>query len=231
MLRRSGPSQRGGAGQTIEKAVRIPQPGLVLGGDLVVPPEARGLVLFAHGTGSSRFSPRNRYVAGVLRRQGCATLLFDLLTERESAVRATVFDVELLAARLGRAADWARSQPELATLKLGYFGASTGAAAALVAAARQPDAVAAIVSRGGRPDLATPYLAQVRAPTLLIVGGRDHGVLECNQAALERLAGPKELAVVPGATHLFEEPGALERVAELAAEWFRRYLGDLGSSS
>lgn len=230
MLRGSSQSPSGGAGQTLEKAVRIPQPGLVLGGDLAVPPGAKGLVLFAHGTGSSRFSPRNRYVAGVLRRHGCATLLFDLLTERESAVRATVFDVELLAARLARAADWARSQPELAALTLGYFGASTGAAAALIAAARQAGAVAAIVSRGGRPDLAAPYLEQVRAPTLLIVGGRDHGVLEYNRAALERLAGPKQLVVVPGATHLFEEPGALERVAELAAQWFQRYLGDPGSS-
>jgi len=209
----------------VEKAVRIPQPGVVLGGDLVVPPEARGVVLFAHGSGSSRFSPRNRYVAGVLRQHGCATLLFDLLTESESLVRARTFDIELLAGRLARTAEWARSQPELAALEFGYFGASTGAAAALVAAARYPGTVAAIVSRGGRPDLAAPYLEQVRVPTLLIVGGRDHGVLDYNRAALAQLGGPKELVVVPGATHLFEEPGALERVAELAAQWFERYLG------
>jgi pimeloyl-ACP methyl ester carboxylesterase len=209
----------------VEKAVWIPQPGVVLGGDLVVPPEARGVVLFAHGSGSSRFSPRNRYVAGVLRQHGCATLLFDLLTESESLVRARTFDIELLAGRLARTAEWARSQPELAALEFGYFGASTGAAAALVAAARYPGTVAAIVSRGGRPDLAAPYLEQVRVPTLLIVGGRDHGVLDYNRAALAQLGGPKELVVVPGATHLFEEPGALERVAELAAQWFERYLG------
>jgi putative phosphoribosyl transferase len=196
-----------------------------LQGTLSVPEGATGAVLFAHGAGSSRFSPRNRYVASVLQDAGLATLLFDLLLEDEAANRANVFDIELLAERLIAATAWLLESPETGDLRVGYFGASTGAAAALVAAARLPDAVEAIVSRGGRPDLAGDDLTRVRAPTLLIVGGADEPVITMNQEALERLEVEKDLVIVPGATHLFEEPGALERVAALAADWFTRHLG------
>ncbi len=196
-----------------------------LGAFLGVPPEPVGLVIFAHGSGSSRFSPRNGFVARELRTAGFATLLFDLLTAEESLDRARVFDITLLAERLLEAVDWARRRPELASLPIGLFGASTGAAAALVAAAEEPEVVRAVVSRGGRPDLAGPALPKVRAPTLLIVGGHDTVVLELNRLARRRMAAPVELAVVPGAGHLFEEPGALERVVELARDWFRRWLG------
>jgi putative phosphoribosyl transferase len=194
-------------------------------GDLVVPSAPRGLVVFAHGSGSSRHSPRNRQVALALQRRSLATLLLDLLTDKEERDRANVFDVALLAARLVRATRWAREQEPLVQLPVGYFGASTGAAAALSAAAELGVCVTAVVSRGGRPDLAGERLAAVSAPTLLIVGARDELVLELNRDAQARLRAPSELAIVPDATHLFEEPGALDQVSALAGEWFERYLG------
>jgi putative phosphoribosyl transferase len=197
---------------------------LVLPGRLTVPEEARGLVVFAHGSGSSRFSARNLTVAGVLHRGGLATLLFDLLTAEEDLDRDNVFDIGLLGARLAAATTWVRARPGLQDLRLGYFGASTGAAAALWAAASADSEVAAVVSRGGRPDLAAERLAAVRAPTLQVVGGRDEVVLELNRQAAARLACPHELVVVPGATHLFEEPGALRAAAELARGWFTTHL-------
>jgi putative phosphoribosyl transferase len=203
-------------------AVRIEPFGLE--GTLETPAAANGLVLFAHGSGSSRHSPRNRRVAAALHARRMATLLFDLLTEREEASRENVFDIELLAGRLLAATRWALRSEYGASLPIGYFGASTGAAAALVAAARAPADVHAIVSRGGRPDLAGAALEQVRAPTLLIVGGRDHPVLEWNQDALARMRCEKQIAVVEGATHLFEEPGALQRVSELAGDWYEKHL-------
>lgn len=193
-------------------------------GSLAVPEAARGIVLFAHGSGSSRFSPRNNFVAGELREAGIATLLFDLLSEAEAADRANVFDIALLAERLLGATDWVRRQAEIGRLPIGYFGASTGAGAALQAAARQPQAVGAVVSRGGRPDLAGPYLSRVTAPTLLLVGGDDGPVVGMNEEALAKLTCPKQLTIIPGATHLFEEPGALEHVAQAALDWFLRYL-------
>lgn len=207
----------------IDREVTVTEGKRRLPGRLRVPGGARGIVLFAHGSGSSRFSPRNRQVAGALERGGLGTFLFDLLDEDEAGDRRLVFDIELLGRRLLAASTSIAAEPEVGELAMGYFGASTGAAAALVAAAERPD-VRAVVSRGGRPDLAGGHLARVRAATLLVVGGRDSQVLEFNEAALERLAGEKELVVVPGATHLFEEPGALERVAELAAGWFSRHL-------
>ncbi|HSE27305.1 MAG TPA: hypothetical protein VLA95_03690 [Gemmatimonadales bacterium] len=197
---------------------RVPVGRVTLGATLGVPAEPRGLVVFAHGSGSSRQSPRNRFVAEALNRRGIATVLADLLTEPEAESRGNVFDVELLAGRLREVARWGLAEVGNA-LPLGYFGASTGAAAALIAAAEDP-AVAAIVSRGGRPDLAGPALANVTAPTLLIVGGADDVVLELNRQALAALRCRKALTIVPGATHLFEEPGALERVAALAGDWF-----------
>ena len=196
-----------------------------LGGYLSVPAGARGLVVFVHGSGSSRHSPRNRYVAGVLHAAGLATLLFDLLTPREERDRATVFDIALLAGRLIEVTSWAGARQDCRELRVGYFGASTGAAAALWAAAADP-AVAAVVSRGGRPDLAAPRLEQVRAPTLLIVGGRDAVVLELNRRAQARMRCEVQLAVVGRATHLFEEPGTLEQAAGLARDWFVNHLGD-----
>jgi dienelactone hydrolase len=206
-----------------ERAVTVEVNGVALDGDLTVPDGVSGLVAFAHGSGSSRRSPRNRYVAGVLHEAGLATLLFDLLTPAEEEIdlrtRHLRFDIALLAERLIGATDWLASQPETSEPALGYFGASTGAAAALVAAAERPRA-AAVVSRGGRPDLAGDALERVRAPTLLIVGGRDEVVLDLNHQAMARMSAPVELEVVPGATHLFEEPGALEAVARLARDWF-----------
>ena len=184
----------------------------------------RGLVVFAHGSGSSRLSPRNRFVADSLNRRGLATLLFDLLTDDESADRANVFDIPLLAQRLGEALDWQAGIGDLAHLPTGLFGASTGAAAALVAAAAAPERVAAVVSRGGRPDLAADALPLVRAPTLLIVGGHDEEVLELNRWAAAQMTCDRRLRVVPGATHLFEEHGALAEVADMAGEWFVHYL-------
>jgi putative phosphoribosyl transferase len=200
-----------------------------LDGDLVVPDSAQGIVLFAHGSGSSRHSPRNRYVAEVLQRAGLATLLMDLLTTDEEAIDTQTgrlrFDITLLADRLAGATRWMVEQQQLGQLPIGYFGASTGAAAALVAAAEFPELVAAVVSRGGRPDLAGEALRRVLAPTLLIVGGRDLTVLELNRKALKELPATKSLKIVPDATHLFEEPGALEAVAQLAKEWFVLHLG------
>ncbi len=195
-----------------------------LDGTLHVPPGAVGVVSFAHGSGSGRFSPRNQFVARVLQEAGLATLLLDLLEEDEAEDRGKVFDIELLAGRLQSAADWLGQEPETAGLRLGYFGASTGAGAALVAAGRTPASVGAVVSRGGRPDLAQAYLPAVWAPTLLIVGGNDDVVIDLNAKALRRLRCPKELVVVPGATHLFEEPGTLEEVARLAKRWFLHHL-------
>jgi dienelactone hydrolase len=200
-----------------------------LEGNLVIPDGAQAVVLFAHGSGSGRHSPRNRFVARTLQEAGLATLLIDLLTtdeEREDRYTAHLrFNIELLAERLIGATDWLAQDRRTARLKLGYFGASTGAAAALLAAVQRPERVGAAVSRGGRPDLAGPALPKVEAPTLLIVGGHDAVVLDLNRTALDRLgATEKQLVIVPGATHLFEEPGALEEVARLATDWFTRYL-------
>jgi dienelactone hydrolase len=199
-----------------------------LNGNLIIPEGARGLVAFAHGSGSSRHSPRNQYVARVLRNAGLATLLFDLLTldeEQEDLDTGRLrFDIGLLARRLVGATDWLKNSETTRHLKPGYFGASTGAAAALVAAAERPQAVSAVVSRGGRPDLATPVLDRVKAPTLFIVGGDDYPVIDMNRRALALLNAEKKLVMVPGATHLFEEPGALEKVAELAGDWFAGHL-------
>ncbi|MDP9341293.1 MAG: dienelactone hydrolase family protein [Actinomycetota bacterium] len=213
-----------------EREVRIPVGGATLGGNLALPSSPIGLVVFAHGTGSSRFSPRNRFVAEALQGNGFGTLLMDLLTADEESVDVRTahlrFDIGLLASRLVAAVDWLGGREESAALPLGAFGASTGAAAALVAAARRPDAVRAVVSRGGRPDLAGDDLERVRAPTLLIVGGADRVVIGLNEEARERLRAGTEvhLEIVPGATHLFEEPGALEEVADLAGRWFLRHL-------
>jgi putative phosphoribosyl transferase len=200
----------------------------VLAGTLVVPPQPRGVVLFAHGSGSSRHSARNRFVAEELQRGGLATLLIDLLTGEEEAVdirtRHLRFDIDLLARRLAGAVEWLGSEPETADLRVGLFGASTGGGAALVAAAERPDAVAAVVSRGGRPDLAGEALPRVRTPTLLIVGGDDTPVIGMNREAMAQMRASVELKIVPGASHLFEEPGTLEAVAELARDWFLRHL-------
>jgi putative phosphoribosyl transferase len=208
--------------------VRIAAGGVELEGDLALPSGARGVVVFAHGSGSSRFSPRNRAVAASLRAAGLGTLLVDLLTRDEERVDARTghlrFDIRLLATRLVACVDWLAGGAGTSDLRIGCFGASTGAAAALVAAAARPQTVAAVVSRGGRPDLAGPALAQVRAPTLLIVGSEDPEVLELNRQALEKIPGQKALVVIPGATHLFEEPGTLEQVADLARRWFLRWL-------
>lgn len=217
-----------------ERAVRVVAEPVTLEGNLSLPEGARRVVLFAHGSGSSRHSPRNRYVARRLNEGGLATLLIDLLTPDEEAIdlRTTHlrFDVRLLAERLIGATDWLQHHAVTRHLRVGYFGASTGAAAALVAAARRPH-VGAIVSRGGRPDLAGPALALVHAPTLLIVGERDVQVIELNRQALAQLRGVKHLVTVPGATHLFEEPGALEEVARLALEWFEHYLAPIEGPS
>ncbi len=196
-------------------------------GELVVPEGAEAVVLFAHGSGSSRFSPRNNYVAGVLRQKGLATLLFDLLTEEEDMIYDNRFNITLLAERLMLATQWIIDNPETTNMRIGYFGASTGAAAALQASVEvNSDLIGAVVSRGGRPDLAQAYLTRVQAPTLLIVGGMDPIVLELNREVLQRLKSEKELAVVANATHLFEEPGALEEVARLATDWFTKYLSE-----
>ena len=206
-----------------------PAPGLALAGELTLPATAAGIILFAHGSGSSRLSPRNRAVARELNAAGFATLLFDLLTEREELDRRNVFDIELLASRLVAVTQWLERREPLGGLRVGYFGASTGAAAALTAAARLGDQVGAVVSRGGRPDLALD-LAAVRAPTLLIVGGADYEVLELNEIAQRQLRCPNELAIVPGATHLFEERGALEEVSRLAIRWFSDRLAPIRSA-
>jgi len=212
-----------------EQSVDAPVHGGVLPADVVLPPQAKGVVLFAHGSGSGRHSPRNRYVAGELQRAGLATVLVDLLTPAEERIDARTaqlrFDIDLLAGRVAALTDWVSTQDATAGLDVGLFGASTGAAAALVAAAARPAAVAAVVSRGGRPDLAGEFLRLVHQPTLLIVGERDETVIELNRRAMRDLAGEKRLEIVPGATHLFEEPGALERVAGLARDWFVDHLG------
>ena len=211
-----------------EIVVEIRAGAALLHADLSVPPRPQGVVIFAHGSGSSRFSARNRQVAQSLNIRGYATVLLDLLTAEEESVDIYTaeyrFDIARLASRVGAAAEWSRTIPELSELPLGYFGASTGAAAALIAAAERPDLVHAVVSRGGRPDLANPWLSRVHAPTLLIVGGADREVLEMNRAAKNQMLAVVELQVVHGATHLFEEPGTLEAVERLAGEWFERYL-------
>lgn len=209
-------------GNIMTRTVRIGEPGLE--GFLTIPENPKGLIIFAHGSGSSRLSPRNSFVAGRFNRAGLATLLFDLLTPGEAADRGNVFDIQLLGSRTAQAVTWAHEEPGTHDLPLGLFGASTGAAAALVAATIQPDDVDAVVSRGGRSDLAGTHLKQVTAPTLLIVGGADELVLQLNEAALARLACEKELRIVPGATHLFEEPGALEDVVDMATSWFLQHL-------
>ena len=211
------------------RPVRLDIADVSLSGDLSLPADARGFVVFAHGSGSSRHSPRNRTVAEVLQHGRLGTLLLDLLTEREELADATTaefrFDIPLLADRVVAAVDWSRAHPQTSSLPIGLFGASTGAAAALAAAARRPAIVRAVVSRGGRPDLAEDSLNTVAAPTLLVVGGRDDVVIELNRQAFARLKEPKELQIIPGATHLFEEAGALDKVSRLARDWFVRHLG------
>jgi len=214
--------------EAMHKTVRIPVAGVVLEGDIVRPQPARGLVLFAHGSGSSRHSPRNRYVAEQLQAAGLATVLVDLLTQEEDQIDARTgelrFDIALLSVRLAALVDWLSEQERTSGLGVGLFGASTGAAAALVAAAARPAAVQAVVSRGGRPDLAGEFLRLVHQPTLLIVGERDRQVIELNRSAMRKLAGKTRLEIVAGATHLFEEPGTLEVVARLARDWFVDHL-------
>lgn len=213
---------------SISEEISIKIKGNRLNGNLEVPENAQGLVLFAHGSGSSRFSPRNRYVARTLNEEGLGTLLFDLLTEEEERIdeynAEYRFNIDLLAARLGEATEWLFKNPPIENLKVGYFGSSTGAAAALKAAAEMPEVIYAVVSRGGRPDLAMDSLSNVKAPTLLIVGGEDLQVIELNEAALSKIVSKKKLEIIAGATHLFEEPGALEKVAALSAAWFTENL-------
>jgi dienelactone hydrolase len=221
--------------EDVETQVRVATGSVTLEGNLGLPESARGVVLFAHGSGSGRHSPRNRFVAQQLREAGLATLLLDLLTLEEEAVDQRTahlrFDIDLLADRLVGAADWLAEEPRTADLPVGCFGASTGGGAALVAASRRPDRLGAIVSRGGRPDLAGNALPAVRAPTLLLVGGEDKPVIGLNENALAQLgAAVKKLVIVPGASHLFEEPGKLEEVARLAADWFTRYLDRPGEA-
>jgi putative phosphoribosyl transferase len=212
-----------------EDAVSIPAGTVTINGNLTVPPRAKGIVLFAHGSGSSRFSTRNTKVAREINQAGIATLLIDLLTEEEEAIDVYSgefrFNIDLLAQRLVHATEWLTKNPTTKNLVVGYFGASTGAAAALIAAAKLPTQIKAVVSRGGRPDLAGNHLPNVKAPTLLIVGGDDVEVLELNREAAAQMTAEKKLVVVPGATHLFEEPGKLEEVAKLAIAWFSKHLG------
>jgi dienelactone hydrolase len=219
------------AGRDHEQLVRIPMDAEVHEGVLGIPPGAKGIVLFAHGSGSGRLSPRNNYVASVLRESGIATLLFDLLTEVEDRVYETRFDIDLLTHRLLLATEWVQQQPLLRPLGIGYFGASTGAAAALKAAAAFGGVIQAVVSRGGRPDMAGADLSRVVAPTLLIVGGDDDVVIGLNRQAHGKLHAEKELKIIPGATHLFEESGTLEQVAELAARWFAQHLSSVKQTS
>ncbi|MBL8498769.1 alpha/beta hydrolase [Nitrosomonas sp. JL21] len=205
--------------------VKIPAGSIELEGDMVIPPMASGIVVFAHGSGSSRFSPRNGFVAQILQQRGVATLLFDLLSRLEDQDRSARFDIALLTDRLLAATAWLQINSSTENLKIGYFGASTGAASALQAAARKGANIAAVVSRGGRPDLAgADALSRVIAPTLLIVGGDDHGVVELNEQAYALLECKKEFVIIPGATHLFDEPGTLEKAAKLAVDWFLTYL-------
>ncbi len=232
LLRRSvGEPIHSAPRQDVEREVTISIDGADLAGDLHVPPAAQGLVIFAHGSGSSRHSPRNQLVARSLHEQGLGTLLLDLLTPAESAYRQNVFDIELLGGRLLGAGEWVCEQADIGMLPRGYFGASTGAGAALWAAGTPGSTIRSVVSRGGRPDLAGIRLADVRCPTLLVVGGADRDVLELNRAAASHLRCRHQLAVVPGATHLFEEPGALAVVARLAGEWFAKYLPVPGTPS
>lgn len=212
----------------VERTVEVPVRDVSLEGTLGLPHHASGIVLFAHGSGSSRFSPRNRFVARTLRDAGLGTLLLDLLTTAEEAVDMTTrhhrFDIPMLADRLMHVIDWLKDEPDTSSLGIGLFGASTGGSAALVAASGRPREVRAVVSRGGRPDLADEALPHVRCPTLLIVGGHDEQVIELNQLAMDRMSAEVRLEIVPRATHLFEEPGALAKVAELARDWFLEYL-------
>jgi putative phosphoribosyl transferase len=215
---------RSASNPTRERSWTVTIPPFALEGEVVLPAGARSIVLFAHGSGSSRLSPRNRHVAAGLRRAGLGTLLFDLLTPDEGEDRRLVFDIELLADRLLTATRWLRTQELTRDLAVGYFGASTGAAAALIAAARSKDPIGAVVSRGGRPDLAMPALDRVAAPTLLIVGSLDYQVLTLNRQALAALRCEKQLVTVPGATHLFEETGTLDQVIDLASRWFATHM-------
>ena len=209
----------------VHQIVTIPANGIKLEGALVIPSNAQGVVLFAHGSGSSRHSPRNNFVAQVLQSVGMGTLLMDLLTREEDSIYENRFDIELLRWRLERATQWLIDQPQTKSLQVGYFGASTGAAAALQAAATFGASIGAVVSRGGRPDLAMSALDRVQSPTLLIVGGLDDIVIDLNREAYDKIKAEKHLAIIPGATHLFEEPGTLQEVARLAADWFKRHLG------
>jgi pimeloyl-ACP methyl ester carboxylesterase len=212
----------------MEQALKIPVGEVEVEGNLFLPTDTHSIVVFAHGSGSSRFSPRNQYVAKEFNKANMGTLLFDLLTpveEEEDELTAEYrFNIPLLAARLVGSTQWLRNDPQTRNLKLGYFGASTGAAAALIAAAKLPDEVSAVVSRGGRPDLAGEYLRDVKAPTLLLVGGDDEEVIELNKQAQAQMSNESKLVIVPGATHLFEEPGKLEEVAKFSIDWFQRYL-------
>jgi len=207
-----------------EQQVHIPAGGVTLEGNLVIPPKAHAAVLFAHGSGSGRHSPRNRFVAGVLQEAGVGTLLFDLLTRDEDTVYENRFNIELLTDRLLAATQWLRQQPQTRGFSLGYFGASTGTASALRAAADLGKQIGAVVSRGGRPDMASEALPRVQAPVLLIVGGNDSVVIDLNRRAFSMIKAEKHLEIIPGATHLFEERGALEEVSRLAADWFKRHL-------
>lgn len=209
---------------TVKEEISIPAGGVKLDGELIIPEGARGLVIFSHGSGSSRHSPRNRFVAERLHQEKMATLLFDLLTEDEDEFRKNRFDIELLTTRLQKVTHWISQQNETHLLPIGYFGASTGAASALKSAARWGDKIKAVVSRGGRPDLAIDEMANLSAATLLIVGGEDHHVIELNEQAYGHIQAPKSLEIIPGAGHLFEEEGTLEQAADLAASWYRQKL-------
>lgn len=208
----------------MEKLIHVKEAQVYLEGMLKIPEGAQGIVLFAHGSGSSRFSPRNNFVADVLNKAGLATLLIDLLSRKEDEIYQTRFNIELLNTRLGMVVDWLKKQPETKELPIGLFGSSTGAAAALYVASSYGDEIKAVVSRGGRPDLAMPVLWKVKAPTLFIVGGDDFGVIGLNEEAYEHLTCLKSFEIIPHATHLFEEPGCLEEVARIAKEWFKKYL-------
>lgn len=215
--------------ETTISPIRIPvSHSTAIEGNLTIPPNAKAVVTFAHGSGSSRFSPRNQYVAKSFNKNGLATLLVDLLTAEEEQIDMSTavyrFNIDLLAQRLISATEWLKRDPSTQNMAFGYFGASTGAAAALIGAAKLPEDIKAVVSRGGRPDLAATYLDQVAAPTLLIVGGDDPEVIELNRQALDLISAEKKLVIIPGATHLFEEPGKLDEVAEFSVDWFRRYL-------
>ena len=208
----------------LKTLVRIPAGNVELEGELVIPPGVNNVVIFSHGSGSSRLSPRNNFVAKVLQKNNIGTLLIDLLTRAEDEIYENRFNINHLTERLNEVTKWITEQPELMNFKIGYFGASTGAASALKAAAKLGNLIKAVVSRGGRPDLAMSVLEKVQAPTLLIVGGKDYQVIELNQQAYNQLKTEKKMNIIPGATHLFEEPGALEKVADIAADWFVKHL-------